>query len=440
MKRYAIVGTGGRHAMYRNAIVERFNNRAALVGLLDTNPGRLELAATRAGSYVERVETFDASSVEAAAFDAMVEETSPDVVIVTSMDSTHDRYICRALERGCDVITEKPLTTDADKLQRILDTCAATSRHVTVTFNYRYSSVRAQLKKLLLTGAIGEVTAVDFQWMLDTRHGADYFRRWHRNKANSGGLLVHKATHHFDLVNWWLADVPEEVSAVGERNYYRPAQAAAIGLAEPGERCTGCAESAKCPFYLDLDRYEAMVKLYRDHEGHDGYFRDRCVFSDAIDIEDTMHVRVRYSRGARLNYSLIAYAPWEGYRIAFTGTRGRIEHEVRESSSVPGDGTVQGDSLGSSLKVYPHFEAPRTIEPEAAQGGHGGGDALLLDDVFNDDGRPDPLLRAADIRSGAWSILVGIAANRSIASGMPVRPAELVQGLSVPTALSMSRN
>lgn len=235
MKRYAIVGTGGRHAMYRNAIVERFNNRAALVGLLDTNPGRLELAATRAGSYVERVETFDASSVEAAAFDAMVEETSPDVVIVTSMDSTHDRYICRALERGCDVITEKPLTTDADKLQRILDTCAATSRHVTVTFNYRYSSVRAQLKKLLLTGAIGEVTAVDFQWMLDTRHGADYFRRWHRNKANSGGLLVHKATHHFDLVNWWLADVPEEVSAVGERNYYRPAQAAAIGLAEPGK-------------------------------------------------------------------------------------------------------------------------------------------------------------------------------------------------------------
>ena len=230
MKRYAIVGTGGRHAMYRNAIAERFNNRASLVALLDSNPGRLELAAKRAGSYTERVETFEAVANEAAAFDAMVEETAPDVVIVTSMDSTHDRYICRALERGCDVITEKPLTTDAAKLQRILDTCESTGRRVTVTFNYRYSPVRAQLKELLLAGTIGEVTAVDFQWMLDTRHGADYFRRWHRNKENSGGLLVHKATHHFDLVNWWLADVPEEVSAVGDLRFYRPEQAAALGL------------------------------------------------------------------------------------------------------------------------------------------------------------------------------------------------------------------
>ena len=52
-----------------------------------------------------------------------------------------------------------------------------------------------------MSGVIGNVVSVDFHWLLDTRHGADYFRRWHRNKRNSGGLLVHKATHHFDLVN-----------------------------------------------------------------------------------------------------------------------------------------------------------------------------------------------------------------------------------------------
>ena len=48
-----------------------------------------------------------------------------------------------------------------------------------------------------------------FEWALDTVHGADYFRRWHREKKNSGGLLVHKSSHHFDLVNWWLGDVPD---------------------------------------------------------------------------------------------------------------------------------------------------------------------------------------------------------------------------------------
>ena len=54
-----------------------------------------------------------------------------------------------------------------------------------------------------------------FEWALDTVHGADYFRRWHRDKKNSGGLLVHKSSHHFDLVNWWIGDVPARVYARG---------------------------------------------------------------------------------------------------------------------------------------------------------------------------------------------------------------------------------
>ena len=78
-----------------------------------------------------------------------------------------------------------------------------------MTFNYRYSPPRTQVKDLLMSGVIGDILSVDFHWMLDTHHGADYFRRWHRNKQNSGGLMVHKATHHFDLVNWWLSSVPE---------------------------------------------------------------------------------------------------------------------------------------------------------------------------------------------------------------------------------------
>jgi predicted dehydrogenase len=61
---------------------------------------------------------------------------------------------------------------------------------------------------------------VHFEWVLDTVHGADYFRRWHREKANSGGLLVHKASHHFDLVNWWIGDVPATVYARGALRFY----------------------------------------------------------------------------------------------------------------------------------------------------------------------------------------------------------------------------
>ena len=56
-----------------------------------------------------------------------------------------------------------------------------------------------------------------FEWALDTRHGADYFRRWHRERKNSGSLLVHKSTHHFDILNWLIDEDPVKVNAFGTR-------------------------------------------------------------------------------------------------------------------------------------------------------------------------------------------------------------------------------
>ena len=425
-RRYAIVGTGGRHAMYRDAILGRYRGSARLVALCDSNRGRLALSldSTRQQSN-EAVAGYAAHD-----FDRLLRETDPETLVVTCKDSAHDEYIARAMDYGADVITEKPLTVSAAKLQRILDSQARTGRRLAVAFNYRYSPVRSQVKELLASGVVGEITAVDFHWLLDTRHGADYFRRWHRRKTNSGGLLVHKATHHFDLVNWWLASVPETVHATGERRYYRPEQARRLGLRGRGERCHGCAAAADCPFYFDITARKGLKTLYFDQESHDGYRRDQCVFSAEIDIEDTMSVRVRYLSGAVMTYSLIAYAPWEGYRIAFNGTAGRLEHDVRESSYASGDGTIPGAALGASIRVYPHFGEPYEVEPRKASGGHGGGDALMLADLLgNDPPVDDPLGRRADYRAGAWSILTGIAANASMAEGRLVLVDELVAGL-----------
>lgn len=72
-------------------------------------------------------------------FDTMIEAERPDVVIVTSVDRTHHRYIVRALELGCDVITEKPMTVDVEKCKETYDAVERTGRKVRVTFNYRYA-------------------------------------------------------------------------------------------------------------------------------------------------------------------------------------------------------------------------------------------------------------------------------------------------------------
>src|SRR5690606_23821425 len=110
------------------------------------------------------------------------------------------------------------------------DAVEATGRAVTVTFNYRYSPRNSALKEVIASGRIGEVTSVHFEWVLDTAHGADYFRRWHRDKDVSGGLLVHKSSHHFDLVNWWLADAPTRVYASGGLRFYGADAAARRGM------------------------------------------------------------------------------------------------------------------------------------------------------------------------------------------------------------------
>ena len=112
------------------------------------------------------------------------------------------------------------MTIDQDGCRQILKAEQRSGKKVTVTFNYRYSPNRSKIKELLIQGVIGKPLAVDLHWYLDTKHGADYFRRWHRDKRNSGGLLVHKSTHHFDMMDFWLNAEPVEVNAYGDLRHY----------------------------------------------------------------------------------------------------------------------------------------------------------------------------------------------------------------------------
>ena len=429
-KRYAQVGLGGRHMFWRDAVLDSFSDSSELVGFCDTNEGRLRLTQGQVEEKTgQRIPGYGGDE-----FDRMIEETRPDAVIVTTIDRTHDIFICRAMELGCDVITEKPLTIDEHRCQRILDTQKRTGREVRVTFNYRYSPPRTQVKDLLMSGIVGEILSVDFHWMLGTSHGADYFRRWHRQKANSGGLLVHKACHHFDLVNWWLSSVPETVYAKGHRKFYLPETAERYGLVDRAERCHDCKWSASCPFSLDLKGSGPLSKLtalYLDCERYDGYYRDRCVFSEEIDIEDSISAVVSYRNGAKMSYSLNAFCSWEGYVIAFNGSRGRIEHKCEEQVYISADGTVPGGLIqeGTWTRIYPHWKQGYNVEIWSGEGGHGGGDPILLEDVFSPNAPADKYLRAADHRAGIWSAITGIAANRSIEIGRAVSIDSLITGL-----------
>ncbi len=404
MKTYAFAGASSRAiGMYARPIAQHFHDTAHIVGVFDVNPHRARLLS----EHSTQPPVFDD-------FDVMLRETRPDCVIVTTVDRFHHDYIIRALNAGCDAITEKPMTIDDAKCRAILDAERRSGKQVTVTFNYRFSPYATKVKEFIRAGAIGKVLNVDFEWILDRRHGADYFRRWHRRMENSGGLLVHKSTHHFDLINWWLDDEPERVFGIGSRQFYGPTRA------ERGERCSSCAFTQTCEFFVNFKEDTTMKALYFDAEQHDGYYRDRCVFSDEIDIYDTMSVSVRYAHGTQLAYSLIAYSPYEGWRASITGTHGRMEIEEIES----------GPRAVHAPQVIHLFDARgnTTAHPvDQVEGGHGGGDPLLLERLFGEKNLPDPLGHMAGSRAGAMSILVGIGANKAIATGQSVRIEDLLK-------------
>jgi len=435
-KRYALVGLGSRSAMFSRALLKDYADTCELVAFCDINQTRMDHWNAH---YARELGIKPLPTYKPDQFEQMIRQHNVDCVIVTSIDRTHHTYIIRAMEAGCDAITEKPMTIDAEKCQQILDAIKRTGRKLTVTFNYRYAPRTTRVKQLLSSGIIGDVKSVHFEWLLDTSHGADYFRRWHRDKRNSGGLMVHKATHHFDLVNWWLNTTPRIVFGMGDLVFYGRANAEARGMSSFYDRAHGSEIAKSDPFALHLEKNEKLRELYLKAEHEDGYFRDRSVFSDGISIEDDMAVMVKYRNGAVMTYHLTAYSPWEGYRVAFNGTKGRLEYEVQENSYVSGSDTdanrpdireareyVVTEPI--SILVRPLWGKPMKIEfPATSEGGHGGADKRLLEDLFSPTRRDDPLGHRADHIQGAMSILTGIAANQSFNTGLPVRIDDLVR-------------
>lgn len=425
--KYAAVGTGGRIPMFIDPIVSRFCEDAELVGLCDSSEVRRKYHQQRLSRYygIAPIPTYDD-------FDRMLQAQNPDVVIVCTPDYLHHEYIVRSLDFGADVISEKPLTTDAEKCRAIFAAVERSGRSVRTTFNMRWMPGITKVRELIAAGEIGRVKHVDFEYLLNTSHGADYFRRWHSEKACSGGLLLHKSTHHFDVINWWIDGIPSRVFALGDLVYYGRENAVSRGeeARTRYQRYTGVDEAKNDPFYLNLDEDPTMKELYLNAEAESGYLRDKNVFREGIDIEDSMSLLIKYRAGTMVTYSLNAYCPREGFRASISGDGGRIEYvEEHASHILTGDKNAGPGKKGSTrrLTLQKLFSAPVEIEVPELEGGHGGGDPLLQEQMFSRTPPNDPLMRNAGHEQGAVSLLIGAAANKSIATGQPVEIDDLLQ-------------
>ena len=227
-RRYAVVGAGQPLADVRRCDHRRVRrSRRARRDLRAEPRPRAHYAVQRAvDAGIPAPSTWHPDRLE-----ELIRTERIDRVVITARDDLH--AAAHRPRRSMPAPTSSSRSrsrSTAASAAAIEDAVERTGGEVLLTFNYRYSPRNSALRQVIQDGLIGEVTSIDFSWMLDTKHGADYFRRWHREKKNSGGLLVHKASHHFDLVNWWIRSTPRRVFASGGLRFYGAENAAARGI------------------------------------------------------------------------------------------------------------------------------------------------------------------------------------------------------------------
>jgi predicted dehydrogenase len=425
--RYAVCGLSNRAiGAYIPALTDSspFAGYGELVAILDQDAARMQAYRDLKG--------LDVPYYTSEAFDRMIEETRPDVVIVTVPDGAHAEYIVKALEQDLDVVTEKPMVIDGDQALAVIHAERQSRGSVRVTHNYRYVQAHMQIKRMIQAGLLGRITNVELSWNIDTFHGSSYFYRWNRDRALSGGLTITKGCHHFDLVNWWLGDVPAQVFAYGALNYYGAKSPHNPAVAE-GRAYSTSEQLTHCPYRR---RWAPGLTTPEDDHLRPGepsfslpnpvqYPPERplYIYDEEIAIEDTYSAVVRYRKGASLAYSANFSAPWEGYTLGINGTHGRLESiHYTAPSRCPFP-----TSDRQTITYFPIFGERQIHETRVVAGGHGGADPLLMRDLFTGLSQESKELEiSATSIDGAYAVVVGEAIWRSVQENRPIAIAELL--------------
>ena len=400
MKKILLIGASVRVSRLVREVREKYPEYK-FVGVVDSDPAKAADFCT-----FNQVALPIYSNTE---FDRAVSEQHPDLAVITTSDCTHADYIVKCLDLKISCVVEKPLCINAAQCQAIWDAQKRNPEVYAVTMhNSRYHHAVRETLKLVRSGNIGNIRSILYNEKLDHFHGSSYFRRWNRHKDFSGGLQIHKSSHHFDKVNFLLGRKPLWVAANGCQTAYGPKQHHA-----PAKNCSNCPEADSCEFFLDFHKNKVYEQLYNGNDQHQ-YTPDQCIYDKEADAEDFINIFVMYEGGIPMSYTLSACCAYEGEEIILEGTDGRLEmcrHAFRRPESRGGDAlTMRKENV---LRVFRFAQAEVEnfdADDDVKDADHGGCDELIYRDLFAN-GNSEML---ATLEDGIYAVLIGAAANISM--------------------------
>ncbi len=392
-----IVGTGQRCMHFFAPYIDEHPDQVRLVALADQDASRLRSAVADLGGAVRAYDGIE----------ALLQDPEVDAVVITTPDFTHRHMLDKVLDRGKHVICEKPMATTLEDALHMTRRARAVPQTVQIGFMLRYAPFFVQLKQAVASGAIGKLLQVSALEVVTYYHGAAFFRRWHRWRRHSGGLLVHKATHSLDVINWLVDAVPVWVSARGGIDTFVPKPEAA-------SRCRDCALTVSCPAAYDREAYNYIYETREERSGAADTATDLCVYNTDKDSIDNATLMARYANGVGLTFTFTTTGSRHERHLLLVGQRGQIH-------ASQADGVITVEPLG---------EPPQTtVLPEELRDEHGGGDAPLMQEFVACVTQRTP--PTADVLAGLYSVALAAAATQSIdrdGEAIDLRPS--LQGFS----------
>lgn len=369
---FAIAGMGSRGNAYGSKLV-LVPEKAEITAAADPRRERL----LDANTYMHLPENRLYTDIQA----MLAEPRLADVMIIATQDQFHRDHAIAAMEKGYDLILEKPIAATIEDAVEILRVSEKLGRRVLVCHVLRYTPFYRAIKDVIKSGAIGKIETIEAMEGIGYYHLMHSYVRgnWHK-LADASPIVVAKCCHDMDIFYWLTGKKCEKLSSFGSLDFYRK-ENAPEGSAE---RCVDCTVK-DCPFNA-VDYYTKhingefakIVTLNPTPERLKEVLKTsnygRCVFKMDNDVCDHQVISMLLESGVTVGFQLNGFAAKDERSIRILGTAGEIRGRFRDNA----------------FTLWKFGQDPETVDVVEAMnqigynnvGGHGGGDYGLIHDAL----------------------------------------------------------
>lgn len=374
--RIGIVGLGARSHAYVDRILKnpKFRDHK-IVAICDTDPERLR---NYSQFYFSNENCLPKCYTD---WNELIADPKIEGVIITTPDNAHMEIVLEAIEKNKHIILEKPIEASIERATEIYRAGKNYNKTLMLGFVLRYAPFFVEVKKIIDSGELGEIISVGESENLSNEHSASYFRRWHRFRECSGGMMNTKCCHDIDLLNHLLGSRAERLASFGSNAVYVPHPDAA-------EHCCDCKLKDSCIYSFNYKNYGSPTNW--DCQ------KDICVYNSEKEVFDRQMLLMEYGGGIPVTLELSMFSGEETRKIRISGTKAVLEGVSR-------DGVINIKPLDRSVPV-------RRIEIPAGESGHGGGDDGLLSRFFESSNGHSPI---NDVKAGYIATVTAVCSELS---------------------------